>query len=218
MFPNFSTIPDIDELYDVLGIDEKSFKIISTLYLAVRDEPNITQLLKMLNNDGLSITKNPLLERLDILEEKKYITRKKKGREILIKLNEEGFLMLYSNGIIRELDKYHKTIENEVSGYSLDEFFKKFEFYAINKGFLTLYFKLLYSLNPIGNKENAIISYSNKVYDNIVDVFIEDLNRRGVKDTMKILSKMEKIMNEHPDRILHLSTFNRLNPYRKHNP
>ena len=97
-----------------------------------------------------------------------------------------------------------------MSKYTLDEMFKKFEFYAINKGFLTLYFKLLFSLNPIGNKENAVITYSNKVYDNIVDVFIDDLKRRGVKDTLKMYSKMEEIMNTHPDRLLHLSAFKKL--------
>jgi len=206
----FSTIPDKDELLDILGIDELSANIISILYLSVKEEPNITELLKMLENNGISLTKNPLSERLKLLEEKRYITIKDKGREKIVKLNKDNFQMLYSNEIIRGLTKYYDEIENEVSKYTLDEMFKKFEFYSINKGFLTLYFKILFSLNPIGNKENAIIVYSNKLYDNIVDIFINELKRRGVRDTLKMLSKMEEIMNTHPDRLLHLSTFKRL--------
>lgn len=211
MLTDLSTIPDKDELLDILGIDEKAFDIISVLYLSVKEEPNITELLKKLEKHGMSLTKNTLFKRLDILEDKKYITKKRKGQETHIKLNDEGFLMLFSNGIISGLENNYRFAKKEVSELSLDQIFKKFEYYSVNKGFLTFYFKLLFSLNPIDSKENAVIAYSNKVYDNIIDIYIDDLKRRGIKDTLNLLSKMEKIMNEHPDRILNSSLINRFN-------
>ncbi|MFC1803837.1 hypothetical protein ACFL0D_07715, partial [Thermoproteota archaeon] len=73
MSSHFSTIPNKDELVDILEIDELSANIISTLYLSVKKEPNITELYKMLEKNGTSLTKNPLYERLDTLEEKQQI-------------------------------------------------------------------------------------------------------------------------------------------------
>jgi DNA-binding transcriptional ArsR family regulator len=196
MYNDLSNLPEKEILFEILGIDEKDFDIIVALTLGKKDEYKLVYLSKQLDEFGLYMTNNPLLEHLQHLEEKNIVTSRREGKYRFIKLKHESLTnLLFNEFILDFLKKYENAVE-EAPDLELDEIFSIMEHYSINKGFSNLYFRILFLLNPLPEKEKLLLAYIDILNDTTLDIYIDELKRRGTKDTIYILSKMGKIMNQ----------------------
>jgi len=195
MFSDLSRVPNKEDLLKILDLDEKCFDIITALTLGGKEEYTLAELRKQLDEFGLSITYNPILEHLDHLESKKMVSSRYESKYRYIKLETEGLSHFLFNDFIQPFVKDYENALEDASELTIDQIYSKLEFYYCNRGFVTLYFKCVFILNPIGEKENLLIKYIEKLYDDTIDIYLDELKTRDTKDIILFLGKLGKIMN-----------------------
>ena len=92
---------------------------------------------------------------------------------------------------------YSDAINNSKK-LSTDEIYQKLERYSIDKVYKSLYIKLINLLDPTKELEKIILyKWINVTHDNIIDIYLDELKRRGTDDINKVL----KIHLNHPRAI-----------------
>lgn len=189
MYSSLSSIPDKETLLELFDIDEKCWEILTVLALGDKKEHTHNKLRKYIEANGFTISERTFSDHLTHLEEKNLIIRDKQPSFTFIKLNDAGFIsILYNNVFTPLIDDYDKVIE-EAKKLTIEDIYSRLEYYSINKSFVTLYFKLNFLLSdPFKDKKNLFYNWIGKLHDNVIEIYLDEIKNRGIKDTVKTLS------------------------------
>ena len=178
----------MDQVLKILDLDKTCFEILSFMALGGDEEFSHNQLRKALNKFGFSIREPTFTRHLKHLEEKNIITRTKTDYKTIIKLNKKSLTSLFNqkdftkviNDCMDKIEKAKKLTSKEL--------YEELKRYAIDQAYKSLYIKISNLLTSSHEAEKKLYyKWLNILYDNIIDAFIEELNRRGINEIVKVL-------------------------------
>lgn len=151
-----------------------------------------------MKDNGLPISSRPFTNHLKHLEEKDIITwiKREKPKKSSIKLKDEALItLMYKDVFLKHIEEF-KQLTDDVNNLTNKEIYDKLEYYSINKAFVELYIKLITLIgNPIGDKKNILINWINKNYDTMIDIYLDEISNRKLKDSIEILAIHGSKMN-----------------------
>lgn len=189
MISKLPKILDKTQFLKIIDLDEICFNILTFMVLIGEEEWSHNYLRKSLENNGFSIREPTFSNHLKHLEEKNIITRNRTGYKTIIKVQDEELIpIIHHESFKNIIDEYEDTIEN-AKKMTTEEIYKKLERNSIDKVYKALYIKLMNLLDPTQEAEKMILyKWINHTHDNIIDIYLNELRRRGPDDIKKVLN------------------------------
>lgn len=188
MISKLPTIHNKEEFLKTLDLDEFCFKILTYMLVSNDEEFSHNQLRKELDKPPFSMREPTFSNHLKHLENKKIITRDKSSYKTKIRLNEKGLFLISRKKEFKKMIKDYSDAINNSKKLSTDEIYQKLERYSIDKVYKSLYIKLTTLLDPTKELEKIILyKWINVTHDNVIDIYLNELTRRGTDDINKVL-------------------------------
>lgn len=193
MLSKLASIAQSSDIKKITGLDENSLKMLLFLIYDPNQEYSYGELGRRMKDFGFDLTDSQLSDSLNVLNEKKLILHEKgelrRDKPSRIRIIIED--IQHKLEIQKQIDKGIEEIETVVidsKEMSEAEIFEELKRYKILQASTSLYLKLL-RINGTLNEDAFIVGslWTGLFYEYIVDLYLEEIERRGRKAITEIL-------------------------------